>query len=137
MTYSTASISFQPVFSRTPTASPPWYQSCSLRRYGAPAPCQKTLSAASCYPPGCTGSHLGCLFWPLSRLQSMVHEQQAPNYQTLITLVWEKIPLFILSAIQIFIMDCLVTPILLASRSSELIIQFCLSGLIFWQDSSS
>ena len=37
-------------------------------------------------------------FWPLSRFQSMVHEQQAPKSQMLITLVWEKIPLFILSA---------------------------------------
>lgn len=38
-------------------------------------------------------------FWPLSRFQSMIHEQKINVFQAIKTLVWEKTPLFVLTGI--------------------------------------
>jgi len=38
-------------------------------------------------------------FWPLSRFQSIIHEQKLNVFQAFNTLVWEKTPLFALTAI--------------------------------------
>jgi Tfp pilus assembly protein PilF len=38
-------------------------------------------------------------FWPLSRFQSIIHEQKINVFQAFRTLVWEKTPLFVLTAI--------------------------------------
>jgi tetratricopeptide (TPR) repeat protein len=43
-------------------------------------------------------------FWPLSRFQSIIHEQKINVFQAFKTLVWEKTPLFVLTAI-----SCVIT----------------------------
>jgi len=43
-------------------------------------------------------------FWPLSRFQSIIHERKINVFQAFKTLVWEKTPLFVLSAI-----SCVIT----------------------------
>jgi tetratricopeptide (TPR) repeat protein len=42
-------------------------------------------------------------FWPLYRFQSIIQERKSNVFQALLTLVWEKIPLFILSTVSSFI----------------------------------
>ncbi len=42
-------------------------------------------------------------FWPLDRFRSINYEQKINVFRVLITLIWEKIPLFVLSAISCFI----------------------------------
>ena len=43
-------------------------------------------------------------FWPLSRFQSIIHERKINVFQAFKTLVWEKTPLFVLTAI-----SCVIT----------------------------